>query len=152
MRRVIWCTKPSPTLNMLATGWAREALLRHTLSRMLVPAGGGAPACIRLKIGRANAIPSYPDLWQGGVFKEVVPPERVVYTFAWEGQGGQPTRETLITIIFTELDDDRTQMDFHQAFFDSVGLCDGHNQGWNSSFDRLNDYLKENAWQLAGKS
>jgi uncharacterized protein YndB with AHSA1/START domain len=85
----------------------------------------------------------YPDLWQGGVFKEIVPPERIVYTFAWEGQGGQPTRETLITITFTELDDSKTQMDFHQAFFDSVGLCDGHNQGWNSSFDRLNDDVKE---------
>jgi uncharacterized protein YndB with AHSA1/START domain len=86
---------------------------------------------------------SYPDLWQGGVFKEIVPPERVVYTFAWEGQGGQPTRETLITITFTELEDDRTQMDFHQEFFDTIGQRDGHNQGWNSTFDRLNDYVKE---------
>jgi uncharacterized protein YndB with AHSA1/START domain len=64
----------------------------------------------------------------------------VVYTFAWEGQG-QPTRETLITITFTKLEDDRTQMDFHQEFFDTVDLRDGHNQGWNSSFDRLNDYV-----------
>src|ERR1700747_763932 len=37
---------------------------------------------------------TFPDLWQGGVFKELVPPERLVYTFAWEGQAGQPTRET----------------------------------------------------------
>src|ERR1700747_1107698 len=36
-----------------------------------------------------------PDLGLGGEFKEVVPPERLVYTFAWEGQGGQPTRETV---------------------------------------------------------
>jgi len=86
---------------------------------------------------------NYPDLWQGGIFKEIVPPERVVYTFAWEGQGGQPTRETLITITFTELEDDKTQMDFHQEFFDSIGLRDGHNQGWNSSFDCLNDYVRE---------
>ncbi len=95
---------------------------------------------------------SYPDLWQGGVFQEIVPPERVVYTFAWEGQGGQPTRETLITIVFTELDDDKTQMDFHQAFFDSIGQRDGHNQGWNSSFDRLNDYLQGNIELLRGKN
>jgi uncharacterized protein YndB with AHSA1/START domain len=85
----------------------------------------------------------YPDMWQGGVFREIVPPERVVYTFAWEGQAGQPTRETLITITFTELEDDRTQMDFHQEFFDTVGLRDGHNHGWNSTFDRLNDYVTE---------
>jgi hypothetical protein len=39
-------------------------------------------------------------------------------------------------------------MDFHQAFFDSLDMRDGHNTGWNSSFDRLNDYLKENLQQL----
>jgi uncharacterized protein YndB with AHSA1/START domain len=86
---------------------------------------------------------TYPDLWQGGVFKEIVPPERVVYTFAWEGQSGLPTRETLIAITFTELDGDKTRMDFHQEFFDSVGERDGHNTGWNSSFDRMNDYVAE---------
>ncbi|MEP6754120.1 MAG: SRPBCC domain-containing protein [Chthonomonadales bacterium] len=82
-----------------------------------------------------------PDLWQGGVFKEVVPPERLVYTFAWDGQGGQPTRETVVTISFTEVDADNTRMDFHQAFFDSIEQRDGHNQGWNSGFDRLNEFV-----------
>ncbi|MBV8630357.1 MAG: SRPBCC domain-containing protein [Silvibacterium sp.] len=84
-----------------------------------------------------------PDLGLGGEFKEVVPPERLVYTFAWEGQGGQPTRETEITIRFTEVDSNRTKMDFHQAFFDTPEQRDGHNQGWNSSFDKLNEYLMQ---------
>lgn len=95
---------------------------------------------------------TFPDLWQGGVFKEIVPPERIVYTFAWEGQGGQPTRETLITTLFTELGNDRTQMNFHQAFFDSIGQRDGHNDGWSSSLDRLNDYLALNRQQVAEES
>jgi uncharacterized protein YndB with AHSA1/START domain len=95
---------------------------------------------------------TYPDLWYGGVFKEIVPPERIVYTFAWEGQGGLPTRETLVTITLTEIDDGKTQMDFHQAFFDSIDQRDGHNQGWNNSFDRLNDYVREHLRQLAGKN
>ena len=86
---------------------------------------------------------TFPDLGQGGVFKELVPPERLVYTFAWEGQAGQPTRETEITIRFTELEGSRTRMDFHQAFFDTAELRDGHNEGWNSSFDRLNEYLQQ---------
>jgi uncharacterized protein YndB with AHSA1/START domain len=93
----------------------------------------------------------YPDLWQGGKFQEIVPPERVVYTFAWEGQGGQPTRETLITITFHELPDGKTRMDFHQAFFDSIGQRDGHNQGWNSSFDRLADFVKQSDGWLRGE-
>ena len=90
----------------------------------------------------------FPDLWQCGIFKEIVPPERLVYTFAWEGQGGQPTRETVITIHFTELGGDRTKMNFHQAFFDSVEQRDGHNEGWNSSFDRLGDYVEQNLQQF----
>jgi len=89
--------------------------------------------------GRAD----YPDMWMGGVFKEMVPPERLVYTFAWEGQAGQPTRETEITVRFTEVTPNRTKMVFHQAFFDSVELRDGHNTGWNSSFDRLEELLKQ---------
>jgi uncharacterized protein YndB with AHSA1/START domain len=84
-----------------------------------------------------------PDLGLGGEFKEVEPPERLVYTFAWEGQGGQPTRETVITIRFTEVENSRTRMDFHQAFFDTPEQRQGHNEGWNSSFDRLNDYLQQ---------
>ena len=84
-----------------------------------------------------------PDLGMGGEFKEVIPPERLVYTFAWEGQGGQPTRETEITIRFTEVEANRTRMDFHQAFFDTAELRDGHNGGWNSSFDKLNEYLQQ---------
>jgi uncharacterized protein YndB with AHSA1/START domain len=89
--------------------------------------------------------PAYPDLWQGGVFKELVPPERLVYTFAWDAQTGLPARETEITIRLTELDGGRTRMDFHQAFFDSVDQRDGHNKGWNSSFDRLEEYLQQMA-------
>ena len=85
---------------------------------------------------------TFPDLWQGGVFKEIVPPERIVYTFAWDGEAGQPTRETVITVHFTELDGNRTKMAFHQAFFDSAEMRDGHNTGWNSSFDRLEDLVK----------
>lgn len=109
--------------------------------------GGKWRACLHQTESWRHAR-TIPDLWQGGVFKEIVPPERVVYTFAWEGEGGQPTRETVITIQFTELDGNRTKMDFHQAFFDSLDMRDGHNTGWNSSFDRLNDYLKENLQQL----
>jgi len=103
--------------------------------------GGRWRACLR-QIGDWHGR-TYPDLWQGGVFKEIVPPERIVYTFAWEG-GGLPTREMLITIRFIALDSHRTEMHFHQKFFDSVEQRDSHNEGWNSSFDRLNDYVKQN--------
>ncbi len=140
MRPATWSGKRSPIRNTRSSGWAREVSPLLTSSRMPGPAARWR-ACLH-QSGELQG-QKYPDMWQGGVFQEIVPPERVVYTFAWEGEGGQPTRETLITITFTELEDDRTQMDFHQEFFDSVELRDGHNQGWNSSFDRMNDYVTE---------
>ena len=34
----------------------------------------------------------------GGVYREVRPPERLIYTWAWEGSGGP---ETVVTVTFT---------------------------------------------------
>ncbi len=78
-------------------------------------------------------------LWQGGVFREVVEPERLVFTFAWEEEGERGL-ETLVTVDFVE-QDGKTLMTFRQSPFQSTGERDGHRSGWNSSFDRLVDYL-----------
>ena len=43
------------------------------------------------------------DLWQRGVFREVVAPERLVFTFAWE-EAGERGRENLVTVTFAEHD------------------------------------------------
>jgi uncharacterized protein YndB with AHSA1/START domain len=79
------------------------------------------------------------ELWQNGVFREVAAPERLVFTFAWE-ENGERGLETLVTVTFTELSG-KTTMTLHQAPFQSIGERDGHQGGWNSSFDRLVDYL-----------
>jgi uncharacterized protein YndB with AHSA1/START domain len=83
------------------------------------------------------------ELWQNGVFREVVAPERLVFTFAWE-EKGERGRETLVTVTFTE-QSGKTIMTLHQAAFQSIGERDGHQAGWNSSFNRLVDYLTAHA-------
>lgn len=123
-----------------ARQWAGPRGFVATHFEQDVRPGGKWRACLHQTEAWKGKI--FPDLWQGGVFKEIVPPERIVYTFAWDGQAGQPTRETVITVRFTDLDGKRTKMDFHQAFFDSAEMRDGHNTGWNSSFDRLEDLVK----------
>jgi uncharacterized protein YndB with AHSA1/START domain len=80
------------------------------------------------------------DLWQGGVFREISPPERVSYTFAWDDDNGSPGIETLVTLEFTDLGD-KTRLTFRQTGFTSDGERDGHRGGWNSSFDRFEEYL-----------
>jgi uncharacterized protein YndB with AHSA1/START domain len=83
------------------------------------------------------------DLCQGGVNREVVAPERLVYTFQWEQNPGLSKNvETLVTVTFEEKDG-KTTMNFRQEFFVTEGDRDGHMRGWNSCFDKLGDYLGE---------
>ena len=77
-----------------------------------------------------------------GVVREVVEPERLVFTFAWDDEEGKPGREMLVTITFAE-HDGGTEMTFSQAVFESAEDRDGHREGWSESFDRLAAYLAE---------
>lgn len=91
------------------------------------------------------------DLWQGGVNREVVEPERLVYTFKWDQNPGLAENvETVVTVTFEE-HGGKTLMNFHQAFFVTSGDRDGHMRGWNSAFDKLEDYLREMKEKQYGK-
>jgi uncharacterized protein YndB with AHSA1/START domain len=86
------------------------------------------------------------EIWQGGILREFVPPERLAYTFAWEKRShvglpedGTP-HETVITVLLEE-HHGKTTMHFHQAFFSTAAERDGHNGGWSSSFERLEELL-----------
>lgn len=81
------------------------------------------------------------ELWHGGVFQEITPPDRLVFTFAWDEEGERGL-ETLVTVTFAD-QNGKTQMTFHHAPFQSIEQRDGHQGGWTSTFDRLADYLGE---------
>jgi uncharacterized protein YndB with AHSA1/START domain len=81
------------------------------------------------------------ELWQGGVYREVAAPERLVFTFTWDGPDGRPGPETLVTIRFLEDGPDRTRMIFRQAVFDTTANRDGHRGGWTESFERFAAHL-----------
>jgi uncharacterized protein YndB with AHSA1/START domain len=116
-------------------GGPRDYPAKHTEAD--VRPGGLWRTCLRAADGSR-------DLWQGGVYREVVEPERLVFTFAWDQEDGTPGPETLVTIDFAE-HDGRTKMTFRQAVFDTKSNRDGHNLGWNSAFDRLQEYIGEYA-------
>ena len=79
------------------------------------------------------------DLWHRGVFREVVAPERLVFTFAWE-EDGERGLETLVTVTFAD-EGGKTRMTLRQTPFQSDAERDGHQGGWNSTFDRLAEHL-----------
>ena len=103
-----------------------------TSCQMDVRPGGTYRACIRSPEGN--------DHWMQGVYREITVPERLVFTFAWEDENSQPKHETLITVRFTE-QNDQTLMIFHQAIFESTESRDSHRLGWVECFDRLEVYL-----------
>ena len=76
----------------------------------------------------------------GGVVREVIEPEFLAYTFAWDEADGQPGREMFVTIVLEERDG-KTAMRFTQAEFESREDRDGHRDGWSQSFDKLAAYL-----------
>jgi len=82
--------------------------------------------------------PDGKDFWQHGVYREIVPPEKTMYTFIWDSE---PQHEMLITVLFAARGN-KTEMTFKQEGFKSAGEKAGHEDGWNQTFDRMNDYLK----------
>ena len=73
----------------------------------------------------------------GGVYQEIVPLRRLVYTWAWEST---PERESLVTVEFAP-DGEGTALSLtHQRFFDRDAR-DRHRAGWVVCLDRFARYL-----------
>lgn len=87
----------------------------------------------------------YGEGWSSGVFREIVPNKRLVFTFAWEQGSSDEMQETLITLTFAERDDGKTLQTFHQTPFSSVESRDSHHGGWQSMFNEEEAYLAAHA-------
>jgi uncharacterized protein YndB with AHSA1/START domain len=73
----------------------------------------------------------------GGVFREIVPNKKLVYTWAWEST---PERESLVTLEFKPSGEDTELVLAHQRFADTQAR-DKHQQGWHGCLDRLGRFL-----------
>lgn len=80
------------------------------------------------------------ELRLSGVYREVKPPERLVFTHAWDDPNGNPGPETLVEVTFTARGD-KTDMHFSQSGFKSTEDRDNHSDGWGQCFDRLAELL-----------
>lgn len=72
-----------------------------------------------------------------GIYQEVVPNERLVFTWAWHTM---PERESLVSVLITP---DRGGSLFtliHEQFFDEPAR-DRHREGWRGCLDKLERYL-----------
>jgi uncharacterized protein YndB with AHSA1/START domain len=92
--------------------------------------------------------PDGTELWLGGVYREIVEPERLVFTHAWDDKNGRPGHETVVTVTLVERDG-KTEMTFRQGLFESVESRDGHQGGWTECFDRLEELLSRESSTIA---
>lgn len=75
----------------------------------------------------------------GGIFQEVVPPEKLVFTLQWENADG-PTAgaETLVTVEFRDLGEKTEILLVHERF-PNAEARDAHEKGWSSSLECLEE-------------
>jgi uncharacterized protein YndB with AHSA1/START domain len=75
-----------------------------------------------------------------GVYKEVVPNRRLVFSWCWPRT--TPDRVSQITILL-RAEGGGTDMEFrHEQFFDEAAR-DGHRRGWTGTFDKLEAILNQ---------
>lgn len=71
-----------------------------------------------------------------GVYREIDPPARLVFTWRWEGGEGPKEGETLVTVELTD-SGEATRLELTHEGFATPDARTGHEQGWSSAFDRL---------------
>ena len=90
--------------------------------------------------GRYRLVFTTPDGEQHdarGVYREIVPGRKLVFTWKWHGE---PEIESLVTVSL-EPAGAGTQMRFHQEPFVDEESRRGHESGWNGAFDKLGTAL-----------
>lgn len=108
--------------------------------------GGKYLSCMRSPNGQ--------DMWNTGVFREIVPPERLVMTASIAdkegnvvtashyGMSGAWPLETQITVTFEE-HNGKTKLTLKHAGMPAGKNRDMAGAGYNESFDKLAEYLEE---------
>jgi uncharacterized protein YndB with AHSA1/START domain len=73
----------------------------------------------------------------GGVYREMVPNQRLTFSWAWYST---PERESQVTISLKP-DGDGTLLTLHHEQLSDQAARDGHENGWISTLDKLEDYF-----------
>jgi uncharacterized protein YndB with AHSA1/START domain len=131
-RTMVFKAWTDPT--QVARWWGPKGFVT-THCEMDIREGGTYRCCMRSPEGTNH--------WKRGVYQEILAPERIVFTFAWEDPTGHPGHQTLITVTFEEAGA-KTQLTLHQRVFDTVENRDSHRIGWTSCLERFAEYMTGN--------
>ena len=89
----------------------------------------------RFTISFTHANGEYSEV--SGVYKEVVPNQKLVFSWAWHST---PERESQVTVL-TKAEGKGTLLTLkHEQFFDQAA-ADGHKRGWTGTLEKLAAWL-----------
>jgi uncharacterized protein YndB with AHSA1/START domain len=91
--------------------------------------GGGFRIVMRSPDGEEHDV--------SGIYREVVPNEKLVFTWAWRST---PERESLVTVLIKRDGSGSRLTLIHEQFFDETAR-DHHREGWTGCLDKLERYL-----------
>jgi uncharacterized protein YndB with AHSA1/START domain len=144
-------TRTEITLNLTRTYSApRDDVFRawtepEALKRWFAPSDEFSTpiAEVDLRVGGAYRIgmkpPDQEDMFiVVGTYREVQPPERLVFTWSWEE--GIDVGETLVTVEFRDLGDS-TEVVLTHELFPNEQARDKHIEGWSGCLERLEKIL-----------
>jgi uncharacterized protein YndB with AHSA1/START domain len=131
----------------------------EALKRWWAPAGGTTPHCtVDLRPGGhfhfCMSFTPGPEIWGLGVYREVVPGERLVYDDSFADAEGNPVppthygfsaehpEVTRVTVTFAD-HPGGTEVTLRHAFPAAVHERAGTEQGWREMLDRLDQVLAE---------
>ena len=134
------------TLNLRWTFKAsREKVFRawtdpEELKKWWGPEGYATPSAeVDLRVGGKyrlgmRKLPDGEIFYLTGIYREVRPPERLVYSWRWEAE--PEYGETQVTVDFRQAGNS-TEVVLTHEFFPTGKARDDHNRGWSSCLDRL---------------
>ena len=121
--------------------WTEPDLLKQWLGGAHIP---DPIAEVDLRVGgqyrlqlRAEGSPIF---WVTGTYQEITPPERLAFTWQFEGTE-MDTGETLVTVEFHDRGDETEVVMLHERFPNN-DIRDRHGEGWTISFNQLAEFLE----------
>ena len=111
------------------------------------PDGFSVPSIeVDLRVGGGYRIEMQPPdgdpFFLTGEFREVEPPARLAYAFAWEDPDPDD-QETVVRVSLGDLGEERTRLVVVQGPFATEARRALHTQGWTETLDRLQQLIAE---------
>jgi uncharacterized protein YndB with AHSA1/START domain len=110
------------------------------LKRWFAPDGFTVPDCeMDFRVGGSYRLSMRGlgrDHWVHGVYREIVAPERIVWSGLLENEGTE-----MVTTITFEEHGGKTRLNMHQTFSKETDSTRGAREGWTQTLEHLAEYV-----------